>query len=204
MIDYWTHGYAATLLDYVCADIKDGLSAVLTEATVQAALSREPVLQRSSCALARPPLVVDKTAIRLFSNPTVDTCEHRAVCTDEVFTSDEGIWCHSCPFWFFIGPGTSHLCRLDIKTTADAIFAVYDNFSQELVTQHGSQNYYTVRLKKDVALFVIDRKRLPTTFLLRCGQWDDAYANEPIVILECHGVATPRSKKKRPFDETLT
>jgi hypothetical protein len=126
VIDYWTHGYAATLLDYVCADVKDGLSAVLTEATVQAALSREPVLQRSSCALARPPLVVDKTAIRLFSNPTVDTCEHRAVCTDEVFTSDEGIWCHSCPFWFFIGPGTSHLCRLDIKTTADAIFAVYD------------------------------------------------------------------------------
>ena len=198
VIDYWTYGYAATLLDYVCADIKDGLSTVLTETTVQTTLSREPVLQRSSCARVRPPPIVDKTEIRLFSNPTVETCEHREACPNEVLTTpDEGIWCHSCPFWFFIGPGTSPLCRLDIKTTADAIFVVYDNFSQELVTHHGKQKYYTVRLKKDVALFVVDRKFLRTCLL--SDKYD--FANDTIMILECHGVVTPPPGKKRRFDE---
>lgn len=188
VLKYWSRGYARVLLNYIFSDIENGLP-LLQNAQRSPASEQEPILVHTTCP-AIPQNPPDHTTIRLFSNPTKETCFQRNACENgdnEVLSSNEGIWCHSYPLWIFEGMGTSGECRLDIKATESVIHAIYTIFERKFTTMTGdAQSYYTIRLKPNIKFLVVQRHFI-RRLLLDAMRSDETF-NDEIMILECRAL----------------
>ena len=192
-LKFWSHGYANEMLNLMLYYVQNGMPHELQNAINLSQCEHEPVLQREYIHTEIPRLPQDKTPIRLFSNPTNETCTPpRSVNETMVLKADKGIWCHVYPMWIWTNENIDAYCRLDISTTADAIMYVYNVHRISFNDPKGNKlSFHTVRLQPEVQLFVNGHDTIRRLLFDGVSSRDPTHVdvyNSEIDVYRCVGV----------------